>query len=811
MEIILKKSNRKFYILIGLIVLFFFIYHAKNFKLDASSDTLILQNDESFQYFNFYNNIFPSKNFLVLAVQSKNIIDNLYIKNINKLKNDIEKVSGVESIYGIINIPILFSNNIKLTQLSEDSIETINDTQIDLDIILKEFSENPIFKDQIININKDVSAIIIYLKKNKEFFNIKRIKNEIEKNNVKRDSEYKKIIKKYDELKINYKLKRKILISDIRKIINNQDSKYKYYLGGIDMIADDTLSFVKKDIIIFSISVFIFIFIVLFLIFKSLKWVLIPLITSSYAIITMIGLTGFLNWEITAISSNFISLMLILSISMNIHIINNYRLNFIENNNNKNLKNTVKKMFWPCFYTALTTIVAFASLLFSDIKPVIDFGKIMIFGLLITFITSFTILPLLISLFPIINQDNNHKFTILSFFYINSIKNYKIIYLINFIIFVTSILGIYKLNVENSFINYFKQNTEIYRGMKLIDQELGGTTPLDIVIKFNDNEIDNINEIFDDNDEIDLDLDDELDLFIDSSDSEAKNLIWFTDEKIKIIKKIHLYLENKDEIGKVLSIYSLIDLAEKINKNPLNSFELSVLYSQIPENYKQDLISPYLSIENNMVKITARVKDSEKIKREDLILDIENYLDKNFNDIVEAKVNGLLVLYNNMLQSLFSSQIKSFTIVILSIFIMFIILFKSIKLSIIGIIPNIIASTSILGFIGIAGIPLDIMTITIAAITIGIAVDNTIHYLYRVRINIISNNMDIKKSIENSHNNVGQAVLTTSLTIAFGFSVLCLSNFIPTILFGLFTAMAMIIAMLGVMLTLPAILVINKI
>ena len=811
MEIILKKSNRKFYILIGLIVLFFFIYHAKNFKLDASSDTLILQNDESFQYFNFYNNIFPSKNFLVLAVQSKNIIDNLYIKNINKLKNDIEKVSGVESIYGIINIPILFSNNIKLTQLSEDSIETINDTQIDLDIILKEFSENPIFKDQIININKDVSAIIIYLKKDEEFFNIKRIKNEIEKNNVKRDSEYKKIIKKYDELKINYNLKRKILISDIRKIINNQDSKYKYYLGGIDMIADDTLSFVKKDIIIFSISVFIFIFIVLFLIFKSLKWVLIPLITSSYAIITMIGLTGFLNWEITAISSNFISLMLILSISMNIHIINNYRLNFIENNNNKNLKNTVKKMFWPCFYTALTTIVAFASLLFSDIKPVIDFGKIMIFGLLITFITSFTILPLLISLFPIINQDNNHKFTILSFFYINSIKNYKIIYLINFIIFVTSILGIYKLNVENSFINYFKQNTEIYRGMKLIDQELGGTTPLDIVIKFNDNEIDNINEIFDDNDEIDLDLDDELDLFIDSSDSEAKNLIWFTDEKIKIIKKIHLYLENKDEIGKVLSIYSLIDLAEKINKNPLNSFELSVLYSQIPENYKQDLISPYLSIENNMVKITARVKDSEKIKREDLILDIENYLDKNFNDIVEAKVNGLLVLYNNMLQSLFSSQIKSFTIVILSIFIMFIILFKSIKLSIIGIIPNIIASTSILGFIGIAGIPLDIMTITIAAITIGIAVDNTIHYLYRVRINIISNNMDIKKSIENSHNNVGQAVLTTSLTIAFGFSVLCLSNFIPTILFGLFTAMAMIIAMLGVMLTLPAILVINKI
>jgi len=470
----------------------------------------------------------------------------------------------------------------------------------------------------------------------------------------------------------------------------------------------------------------------------------------------------------------------------------------------------------PCFYTALTTIVAFASLLFSDIKPVIDFGKIMIISLIVIFFTAFTILPLLISLFPKIENNKKKEFFLLSKFYTISINHQFKIYLINIIFFIVSIFGIYKLNVENSFINYFKKNTEIYQGMKIIDEELGGTTPLDIVIKFKDNsEFEQDNNIStNEGDDIDLDIDDDLilndELFAEEINDENNLSNWLSDEKLLSIESIHNYLDNKKEIGKVQSIYSLIDIAEKINKSPLSNFELSILYNEIPQNYKEQLIFPFLSINKNMIKITARVKDSEKIERENLIDDIENYLNNNYDNFQSANVNGLLVLYNNMLQSLFSSQIKSLGFVILSIFVMFIILFKSLKLSIIGIIPNIFASSFILGFIGIFNIPLDIMTITIAAITIGIAVDNTIHYLYKTKKNI-NDKMKINDSLKNSHKTVGQAVLTTSLTIAFGFSVLTLSNFIPTILFGLFTALAMIVAMLGVLITLPAALSKNNI
>ena len=782
--------------ILALLLIIISVYFTFNIKLDASSDTLILKNDKTFEYFEYYNNIFPSKNFLILAVKSNKNIDENYLQNIQKLNEKIKNLTNVESTLTILDAPILLSNNITLSELANSDIETIRNTNIDNDIILDEFSNSPILKDQLINKDKNLTSIIIYTKKND---NLKELRIKKNQNELNKD-ERKNIEKKYNLEKIKYNNDRDKLILDIRKIISTENNEYKYYLGGIDMIASDTISFVKNDIKIFGFAVLIFIIFVLFLIYRDIKWVIIPLITTVYSVLFMTGFVGFMKWEITAISSNFISLMLILSISMNIHIVNHYRIHSIDNTITNKLYYTMTKMFWPCLYTGLTTIVAFSSLLFSNIKPIIDFGFIMVFALLFIFLSSFTILPLLISFFPKIKKDKIKRFFILDLFYKISIKNTYIIFSINLIFICFSIYGINKLNVENSFINYFKSNTEIHKGMKLIDTELGGTTPIDVIIKFNKDKFDiDINDNIENDDE-DLIFEDEIfleeDLFSENISEES----WFTDEKIITIKKIHQYLESRKEIGKVQSIYSLIEMGNLINKKELTNFEISILYKEIPENYKIRLINPFLSTENNMVKINARVKDSYEINRNQLIFEIKKYIESEFNNVDTFEINGLLVLYNNMLQSLFDSQLKSFGIILLAIFVMFLILFQSIKLSIFGMIPNIIASTFILGLIGNLGIPLDIMTITIAAITIGIAVDNSIHYIYRVKEN--KNNI-IEESIKKAHNNVGNAVLTTSLTIAFGFSVLILSNFIPTILFGLFTALAMILAMLGVLITLP--------
>ena len=779
---------------IQIILLFFLIasliftsFYIRDFRIDASSDSLVSQNDEDYKYFSYYQDLFPTKNSLVIAIKSNSKIDRVLIKETEKISEKLSDLPEVYSVFTINKAPILLLNNTSLIDLANNNYETILNSSLLFEDILNEFSKSPIYSDQIINESKNITSIVIFLNENSKAIDLKKNKNLYLTQG------------KYYKIKTEIDKERNELIKKIRNIIINSNQSFTYYLGGVEMISSDVISYVKNDIFTFSLIVLLVIVLILFLIFRRVKWVFAILFTSISAVYLSIGLAGFINFEITAVSANFLSLMFVLSISMNVHIMNNYLqrdIKIIEN---------FRMMFWPCFYTFLTTIVAFVSLVISDIKPVIDFGIIMIIALLIVLTSSFVILPLIVSFFSKEEKSYSLNLSFLKSFYPFAYKNSKYILGLNILIFFISLYGITNLNVENSFIKYFKKNTEIYKGMYLIDNELGGTTPLDIILKFkNDDQI--IDTTIKAEEEDDLEIED--DFFSDDLFGEENN-IWFTNEKIETIKFVHQYLESRIEIGKVTSIYSLIDTANQINKSDLSMFELSVLYNEIPIDYKTDLIDPYLNVEKNMIKISTRVKDSKDIKRNDLINDINSFLLNEFDNLEEFKVNGLLVLYNNMLKSLFSSQIKSLGFVILAIFIMFLILFRSLKLSIIGIIPNIFASTFILGLIGLLKIPLDIMTITIAAISIGIAVDNTIHYIYRYKENLkLSRNHS--EMIEKTHLTVGNAVLITSIAITAGFLTLCLSNFVPTVYFGLFTSLAMIFAMIGVLITLPSILKYQK-
>ena len=497
--------------------------------------------------------------------------------------------------------------------------------------------------------------------------------------------------------------------------------------------------------------------------------------------------------------------MLILTMAMNIHM----STRFLQLKNVYPLKNnfevislTTKKMFWPILYTVMTTIIAFLSLIFSEIKPIIDFGWMMTFGLITSFIITFTLLPTLLNFSSAnnvtIKKEQDSKIT--KYLALISLKNKNIIFLVTGLVVILSVAGISKLEVENSFINYFNKNTEIYKGMKLIDEQLGGTTPLEVILKFPKKE------------EREIATEDEE--FEDWGDDEETNdkKYWFTKDKIDLITSVHNYLDKLPQIGKVLSFSSIIEVATQLNNNkPLGTLEMGVLYSKIPESIKTEVIDPYLSIENNEARISVRIIDSqENLRRNDLIKKINFDLkDKIGLKENEYKLTGVLILFNNLLQSLFKSQILTLGLVMIGIFLMFIILFRNIKLSLIGVVPNFLAAFFILGIIGLLEIPLDMMTITIAAITIGIAVDNSIHYIYRFKEEF-KKIKDYNKTLKMCHSTVGIAILNTSITIVFGFSILILSKFIPTIYFGLFTGIAMLLAMLSVLTLLPSLILLIK-
>ena len=792
LDTILGKKRNLFLICL-LFILLFFGYQSLNLKLDASSDTLILENDKDLIASREVSDTYSSNEFLIITLSDADgIVTTKNIEFIKTLDQKIKQFEWVVSTQSILDAPLLTINNQSLSDLANE-IKTLKDTGINIIDAEEELKKSPIFRELVISEDGSTSAILINLRENEHLNELIKLRSE-KLSNDKREI----INQEYENIKKTNDKKRSQNIFEIRNLIKEFSNQgIEMHLGGIPMIADDTITFVKNDMMVFGFGVLIFILLVLYLIFRSPIWIAIALSNCIFSLILMVGVVSFLNWKITVISSNFISLMLILSLSMTVHIIVRYRQIINDNENLERIdliKNCCLKMVYPCLFTALTTIFAFGTLYSSGIKPVMDFGLMMCLGLTITLATSFIYLPIILSFFNLKNNLNlasNTSNNIL----LRLAKNYQLLVIISFFfMFIVGIYGVQLLKVENSFVDYFKKDTEIYKGMKKIDQKLGGTTPLDIIIQFNSDDDNNI-------DEIDEDF---LDFEIDYNPEDY----WFTKEKINIVKGIHDHLDSYPFSGKILSLASLVRTAEQLNNNKeFDALELGILYKKLPSDLKDQILSPYLSIEKNQARISMRIIDThEELRRNEFIKNLTMYINENFNsDAYQVSISGILILYNNMLQSLFDSQIKSLLIVMVGIFFMLSVLFRSLQIALVTIVPNIIACFTILGTMGLLNIPLDLMTITIASITIGIAVDNCIHYVYRYKeyYNQTNNHLE---TIALCQNTVGRAIQNTSFTIIAGFSILIFSNFYPTIYFGIFTAMAMFIALLGSLTLLPTLL-----
>tara|TARA_Y100001970_G_scaffold292713_1_gene435376 strand:+ start:12718 stop:15096 length:2379 start_codon:yes stop_codon:yes gene_type:complete len=774
---IIEKPKLVFLIL--LFILLISLINSKNFRLDASSETLLIDEDPDLKYLNEINQRYGSKEFLVLTyTPTDEMISDSSVNNLLSLKYKIQSLDWVHNVITILDIPLLNTKDETLNDKLQN-FSTLKSEGVNKEEGFNEILSSPVFKNFIISEDGKTSGIIVYLKeKETEPVFINKKEKDIYRDKVKKEN-HKNIL-------------------EIREIIKIYDDVGKIHLGGIPMIADDMMTFIKSDIVFFGMGVLLFIIITLWFIFRKLIWIIIPISSCLLSVTIMLGLLGILGWKVTVISSNFIALMLILTMAMNIHFSTRFlqiKKNYPTLRKSELISMTSQKLFWPIIYTVLTTICAFLSLIFSEIKPIIDFGWMMTLGLFCSFIVTFSLLPTLLNFLEDskISVNENQKSKITSTLGNFTSHNANIIFLISLITVILSFIGISKLEVENSFINYFKKNTEIYKGMKLIDDKLGGTTPMDIIIRFPVSEI-NTNETEDDD-------------WGDLSEEDDEKY-WFTKDKIDKIDKVHTYLETLPEVGKVLSFSSIVKVATKLNNDkPLGTLEMGVLYSKVPDSIKKEIVDPYISIKDSEARISLRIKDSlPNLRRNDLINQINlDLVEKLGFKKEEFRLAGVLILFNNLLQSLFKSQILTLGFVMIGILAMFFILFQNVKLSLIGVVPNFIAAFFILGIIGFLNIPLDMMTITIAAITIGIAVDNSIHYIYRFKEEF-KKIKDYKKTLIYCHSTVGIAILNTSITIVFGFSILVFSNFIPTIYFGIFTGIAMLLAMISVLTLLPALL-----
>ena len=782
-----------------------------NFKLDASSDALVLEGDESLKTYRENEKEFGDSSFLIVTFKPEfELFSYQSLNQLSQIEESLSKLDGVDSVLSLLDAPIFFQPKVGLTEVA-DNLKDLTTEGIDLSKAKQEIINNPIYRDLIISKDGSTTAMQIVLRGNEEYdtliTNRYRILDTL-KSKEPITIESKTILqnnlndinKRISELNDNESNFNTSLVSEIRSILDLHRNNATLYLGGPAMITSDMMEYIKSDLVVFGVAVASVFAIMLFLFFGNIWFVILPISNAFLTTFVTAGFLGYMDWKISVVSSNFIALLLILTISLTVHVL--VKINELQKDpadNDKSLIDAVDQMFLPCFFAALTTAVAFLSLLLGDLKPVIEFGKMMAFGISIAFFFTFSFLPSSLSL---IKKDKSNDY--LSLYKITnkilaiSKKHSTYIYLTFSVVFCVLIFGTTKLVVENRFIDYFDKETEIHQGMLEIDQNLGGTATLDIIIKepsfiVSDDLIED--EFFDDS-------------LFDDENSRASGY-WWNVYSLAELEEIHDYLDSLPEIGKVLSVASGIKLARLINDGEdLNDLELALLRSVLPEDIRETLLYSYINKDDSIVRISTRVNESaENLNRNELLEKINNDLITKFNLSEDRfEITGLAVLYNNMLQSLFQSQIGSLLIVFSVIAFMLLLIFKSFKIMVIGLIPNIFVASSVVGILGLLKIPLDIMTITVAAISVGMAVDNTIHYIYRYKKEMkITNSVEI--ALQNAHTTTGRAIFYTAATIATGFSILSLSNFFPTQLFGIFTALAMLIAFISSLSLLPNLLV----
>lgn len=820
-----------------LLVVGFLAFQGRHFRLDASSETLVLEDDESLHYTRQIYNRYGKHNFLVLAYTPEGgLFSDETLSDLARLRDELSALERVSSVVSILDVPLLQSSSVSLTGVTsgDEEFPTLGSPEIDKGRAKAELGSSPIYRDLLVSADMQTTAVLIYLAKDPVYEDLLRRRDALRsrRSGSSGPEGYRKmyleaVLERLERRGDELQQMRHQDIVEIRKIMDKYRGGGELFLGGVSMIADDMIRFIRSDLKVFGLGVLFLLVLVLGVIFRRLRWIFLPMLCCVVSIISMVGLLGWFGWEVTVVSSNFISLQLIMTLAIAIHLMVRYRelLRLEPGASNRRLiLETVVLKLRPCVFSVATTVVGFGSLVFCDILPVITFGWMMVAGLIVSLIVTFLLFPTVLVLLAKEGPEYiggrgrfwpGRDFSLTSLLARFTEARGSLILIISGVVLVFSVVGISRLKVENSFINYFDEDTEIYQGMKLIDRQLGGTTPLDVLVNFEKSGESPGEEEFPGEQG-----DDVFDEFAELEEERSAAKYWFTSEKMDRIRSVHGYLDELRETGKVLSPASILAVAEKLNDGkPLESFELALLYNESPERFRDMLITPYVSVEHNQARFWVRVRDSDpRLDRSGLLAKIKEGLTGELGfDGENVHFAGLLVLYTDMLESLFGSQIVTLGVTVFLLWGMFLFLFRSLRIALTAILVNVFPVAVVLGVMGWLDTPLNMMTITIAAIGVGIGVDDAIHYIHRFKYEHsrggaerVLSRRGYVEMMYRCHGSIGHAMYYTSVTIITGFSILALSNFVPNVYFGLLTGLAMLIALVADLTLLPYMLILVK-
>ena len=770
-------------------------------ELDASAESLVLERDTDLQYYRDIRARYGSDDFVVVTYRPEGaLFDQQTLARIESLRDELAGLKRVASVVSLLDVPLLRGRTFSDLQ---QGTRTLRPSDTDLEAARQEFTQNPLYRNVLVGEEGKTAGLFVYFERDRRFQELLQRRDALRDQRLERPltaEEARRLQEVSERFREHNAQASKLLrgdISAIRKILDRYREHASIHLAGVPMIVADMIRFIRHDLRVFGAAVLAFIVVLLAASFRRPRWVAMPVLICGAAAIAVLGGLGFTGKPLTVVSSNFLPVLLIVTLSLAVHLIVRHE-ELRERHPGADpeglVAQTMRDKFAPCLYTALTTIVAFGSLAVSGIRPVIDFGWLMVIGIACGFAIVFLAFPAGLALLPAA-RPAAHRHDVAGHVtkFLSRVVDRRVIPTLAAaaVVFVLAAVGMTRLSVENRFIDYFDESTEIYQGMVTIDEHLGGTTPLDVILNADPKFLENAAGEGAEGGSARAGL--------------SGTSYWFNMFRLDRVKKVHDYLDDLPETGKVLSLAASIRVLEGLNKGqPLDNFTLSLIYRKLPEDIKRRLFEPYMSNDGNQLRFSVRVYESDPgLKRDALLHKIRSDLRERFDFAPQqVRLTGMTVLYNNMLQSLFRSQVTTFGFVLVAVFLMFLALFRSLRAAAIALVPNVLVATAVLGLMGWLRISLDMMTITIAAIAMGIAVDDTIHYLHRFRVELAEDG-DYWAAARRCHRSVGRAIFYTSVMITLGFSILVLSDFVPTITFGLLAGAAMMAALVADLTVLP--------
>jgi predicted RND superfamily exporter protein len=754
------------------------------FKIDASADTLLVKDNKLYIQSQIMNERFSPDEFILLAYEPKNsdVFSDKTFEDLQVLTEKLKTLPRVRSVTHILNVPLL-SQMSSLDPKLKPEQWTWQSKQFSYEQMRKIFDQHPIFTDLLVNQKMSATSIQIVFKQHAELAEIESQIISIDKKRLtdKFTDEDKTKVEQLklqaDPIRQELNKQREKEINQIYEFADTVKADANVYLGGSYVLGHQLINIIRADLKLFGSAIGLAICIMLFILFRSWRWVIIPIACCAISVIMTMGLFGIFDLRTTVISSNFIALQLILTLAICVHLIVQYRqlANDDEQATQAELVSaTLREKIKPCFYAGITTSVGFGSLIFSGIQPVVSFGWMMIIAMFVSIALSLIFLPALLCLFSRSQKAAPSKLSQQFIQWVSGITLNHSGKVMGLFVVVTAIaiLGLFRLTVENSFLNYFAEDTQVHQELTFIDQQFGGSTPFDIIIDI-------------------------------PADMQKKDLA-LSAKSIQQLQVAQTILKQYPASGNTTSVVNFTELAMKLNQGrPLTEYELTAIYRLVDENLRETLLGSYFSLEHQQLRLSSRVKDStEGFNRKEYLENLRHDLEANGIAKDQYQFTNLFVLYQDILQRLFTSQILTLGLVYIALLLVMWVLFKRLSVALVALVPNIICTLLILAVMGYANIPLDLMTITIAAIAMGIAVDDTIHFVHHY----LHGHSTPKDAAEKAYFSVGYAMLFTTVIICVGFALLAFSDFVPSMLFGLLTALAMIIALVTDLTLLPAML-----